>query len=159
MEKGGHTLADKHFTPLVNIAREPVATSADDYTTALYFTTDQYTYFVHVDKQDLILKKFKTGDTGPSANPRNNKQFCDKFYPSCASCTPDDGMASEPGKTVVASKQDSLKAGSPTDSADGSSGPRSSSSQLSSPEGSSTSPVPQKHATSSGSLDSGVEAN
>ena len=90
MQKGGRTHTDEHFIPLVNISREPVAPSTDDYTTTLYFTTDQYTYFVHVDKQDLVLKKFKMGDTSPSANPRNNKQFYDKFYPSCASCTPDD---------------------------------------------------------------------
>ena len=176
------TPSDEQFTPLVNIAREPTVTSKDEYTTALYFTTDKYIYFVHVDKRDLTLKKFEVGDNSPSAHPRNNMQFRDRIYTNSGECAihkdsskikaeeKDEVDSSEAMLSKKKTKVDFVETESPSaDSADGSSNPRSSSSQLSSPEGANISSpsnskllhANEKHNTSNDSdiLDSGVEAN
>lgn len=88
LEGKGLTPSDEHFTPLVNIAREPAQSSQDDYTTALFFTTEKYTYYIYVENQSLALKKFKTGDPSWQAKPQNNKQFLDmRFADSCVECS------------------------------------------------------------------------
>ena len=164
----------------MNIARESGSGDPNEYTTALYFTTENYTYFIHVgEENDLVLKKFKTGDTSPQANPKNNKQFLDKQFPySCdrkgssevkAKIEEVDGKAA---KVVEKKRVNSSEAESPgADSAEGSSNPRGSSvsSQLSTPDGSSISPSKSKvlHASEKPdgasndleTMDSGVEAN
>jgi hypothetical protein len=76
----GLTPSDEHFTPLINIVREDSGGSQDEYTTALFFTTEMYTYFIYVENQSLVLKKYKTGDPSWQARPQNNKQFLDKRY-------------------------------------------------------------------------------
>ena len=175
LEKEHRSPSDEHFTPIVNIAREGSAAPQGEYTTTLYFTTDQYTYYVHVENRELTLKKFKSSDTSPSADPRNNKQFIDKVYPdhNCSQYVqPKTGDArsvdevdsslddsSRPQKKMKADRDDSLEAESPSaDSADGSSNP--SSSQLSSPEGSTIDPSKLKLLPSQATgNDSGVEAN
>lgn len=184
LEKKHLTPSDEHFTPLVNIAREPDVTSKDEYTTALYFTTDKYIYFVYVDKEDLMLKKFAVGDNSPSAHPRSNMQFRDEVYLNCGQCAmhkagtkvkakEKDEVDSSEASTLSEEKlkADFVETESPSaDSADGSSNPRSSSSQLSSPEGASINNSPgtsklfhadEKHSANNDSeiLDSGVEAN
>ena len=176
LESKGHTPADESFTPLVNIARDG-AGSQDEYTTALYFTTDKYTYFIYVENQSLVLKKYKAGDPSWQARPLNNKQFLDKTYSdSCDSkCTHDppkgkEEVDGEGAKTIEKMRVDSSDV---EDSAEGSSNPRSSgaSSQLSSPEGSSISPSKSNvlraneksdalaKSNESETMDSGVEAN
>ena len=60
LESKGRTPSDEHFTPLVNISREGSA-SQDEYTTALFFTTEMYTYYIYVEDQKIVLKKFKMG--------------------------------------------------------------------------------------------------
>ena len=178
LEKEHRSPSDEHFTPIVNIAREGSAAPQGEYTTTLYFTTDKYTYYVHVENRELTLKKFKSGDTSPSADPRNNKQFLDKVYPdhNCSQYvlpkTGDSKSArsvdevdsslddsSRPKKKMKADRDDSLEAESPSaDSADGLSNP--SSSQLSSPEGSNVNPSKLKLLPSQATgNDSGVEAN
>lgn len=184
LEKKHLTPSDEHFTPLVNIAREPDVTSKDEYTTALYFTTDKYVYFVYVNKQDLTLKKFAVGDNSPSAHPRNNMQFHDKVdFNTCGQCAmlkagsktkakeKEEVDSSEATLSKEKLKADFVEKESPSaDSGDGLSNPRSSSSQLSSPEDASiiNSPGNSKlfHANKKLSanndseiLDSGVEAN
>ena len=169
LDSSGRTPSDEHFTPLVNIARENAGESQNDYTTALYFTTEKYTYFIYVENQNLVLKKYKTGDPSSQAKPQNNKQFLDKRYPdSCNSkctCDPHQGKeeVDEGAKTIEKTRVDSSDT---EDSAEGSSNARSScaSSQLSSPEGASISPskskvlnTDEKH--ESETMDSGVEAN
>lgn len=84
LKKKNLTPSDEHFTPLVNISREP--DTSEKFTTALYFTTKEYTYFIYVDKTNLTLKKYKTGDTDPSASPRNNKQFLDRQETENCTC-------------------------------------------------------------------------
>ena len=183
LEKKHLTPSDEHFTPLVNIAREPDVTSKDEYTTALYFTTDKYIYFVYVDKHDLTLKKFAVSDNSPSAHPRNNMQFHDRVYLNSGQCAMhkagskinakerEEVDSSEAALSEEKLKADFVEAESPSaDSGDGSSNPRSSSSQLSSPEGASINNSPgnskllranEKHSANNDSeiLDSGVEAN
>ena len=177
LESKGRTPADESFTPLVNITRDG-AGSQDEYTTALYFTTEKYTYFIYVENQSLVLKKYKTGDPSWQAMPRHNKQFLDKAYPdSCDSkCTRDPPKGKEEVDIGEGAKTiEKMRVGSSDveDSAEGSSNPRSSgaSSQLSSPEGTNISPTKSKVlranekpgalATSNDSetMDSGVEAN
>ena len=58
LESKGLTPSDEHFTPLVNIARDGTG-SQDEYSTALYFTTEKYTYFIYVENQSLVLKSTK----------------------------------------------------------------------------------------------------
>lgn len=88
LEGKGLTPSDEHFTPLVNIAREPAQSSQDDYTTAIFFTTEMYTYYIYVENQSLVLKKYKTGDPSWQAKPQNNKQFLDmRFADSCVECS------------------------------------------------------------------------
>ena len=176
LEKKHLTPSDEHFTPLVNIAREPNVTSKDEYTTALYFTTEQYVYYVHVDQGQLALKKFKVDDNSPSAKARSNKQFRDKpVYNDCGTCKPGGTKAKEEvdssGAIIKKVNTKLAEVDSPSaDSADGSilSNSRSSSSQLSSPEGPSTSSPNSKvlldgeknvSRNDSETLDSGVEAN
>ena len=144
LESKGRTLSDEHLTPLVNIAREG-SVSQDEYTTALFFTTEMYTYYIHVENQKLVLKKFKMGDPSSEAKPRNNKQFLDKRYAdfcdSKCACGPKgkEEVDGEGAKKVKKMRVDSSDAGSPGgDSAEGSS------SQLSSSEGSSISPSKSK---------------
>ena len=171
LDSSGRTLSDEHFTPFVNIARENAGESQNDYTTALYFTTEKYTYFIYVENQNLVLKKYKTGDPSSQAKPQNNKQFLDKRYPdSCISkctchCDPHKGKeeVDEGAKTIEKTRVDSSDT---EDSAEGSSNAGSScaSSQLSSPEGASVSPSKSKvfHANEkheSETMDSRVEAN
>ena len=72
LESKGRTPSDEHFTPLVNIAREGSA-SQDEYTTVLFFTTEMYTYYIYIEDQKLVLKKFKMGDPSSEAKPRNNR--------------------------------------------------------------------------------------
>ena len=178
LEGKGLTPSDEHFTPLVNIAREPAQSSQDDYTTALFFTTEKYTYYIYVENQGLALKKFKTGDPSWQAKPQNNKQFLDMRYRDFCDSNPHKGKEEvdahkEGAKVVEKTRVDSSDT---EDSAEGSSNPRSScaSSQLSSPEGTSISPSqsniplsanekPDVLATSrpndSETMDSGVEAN
>lgn len=170
------TLADKRFTPLVNIAREASSVPEDQYTTTIYFTTDQYNYFVHVENQELTLKKFNIKDNSPSANPRNNKQFRDKVYPNVSERAKVErrgkeevdsaGETFKPEKKFKRDEEDSFDAKSPSsDSADGSSGiSRSGSSQASSPDDSNASSTKStflltKDKHDSDTLDSGVEAN
>ena len=88
LEGKGLTPSDEYFTPLVNIAREPAQSSQDDYTTAIFFTTKMYTYYIYVENQSLVLKKYKTGDPSWQAKPQNNKQFLDRrFADSCVECS------------------------------------------------------------------------
>lgn len=175
LEKEGKSPSDERFTPLVNIAREGTDGSGSGYTTALYFTTKEYIYFVHVDKSAknyLALKKCKNGDTGPDANPRNNLQFvCKPCQDSC-----DCSGGGERGKDEVDGERVAEKVRmksfeakrAVTDFGEGSSNPISSSasSQLSSPDSSSISTSESKtlivnDATKNESdiTDSGVEAN
>ena len=166
----------EHFTPLVNISREE--DTAEEYNIALYFTTKEYTYYIYVDKTNLTLKKYKTGDTDPSANPRNNKQFMDKKdqdrCSQCAMCSATKDTNGVKGREETDStgttglnseekEASSGKVSSGVDSADVSSNSASSnSSQLSSPEGlgsSSINPPTSKILNDSGNQDSGVEAN
>ena len=176
LEKEHRSPSDEHFTPYVNIARENSAPPPGEYSTTLFFTTDQYTYYVHVENRELTLKKFKIGDTSPSADPRNNKQFLDKVYSNCGQCNQSkDGdsksaksmdevdsssdVSSGPQQKMKAHREDSLEAESPSaESADGSSNP--SSSQLSSPEGSTIDPSKLKLLPSKAiGNDPGGEAN
>ena len=169
LESNGRTPSDEKFTPLVNIAREG-SNSQDEYTTALFFTTEMYTYYIHVENQKLVLKKFKMGDPSSEAKPRNNKQFLDKKYPdSCdlkCACGPKgkEEVDGKEAKKVKKMRVDSSDAESPGgDSAEGSG------SQLSSPEGSSISPSKSKAlrtneksdvtCNDAETMDSGVEAN
>ena len=171
------TPSDEKFTPLVNIAREPTVTSKDEYTTALYFTTDKYVYFVYVDKQDLTLKKFEVGDNSPSAHPRNNTQFRDgNIYINCGKCTMNKDSSKikaeekEAMQSAKKAKVDFVETESPSaESADGLTNPRRNSTQPSSLEGASISSLSnskllhtnENHNTSNDSdiLDSVVEAN
>ena len=103
-----------------------------------------YTYYVYVEDQKLVLKKFKTSDPSSEVKPRNNRQFLDKRYPdtynSKCACGPK-GKEEVDGKganKIKKTRVDSPNAKSPErDSAEGSS------SQLSSPEGSRISPGPR----------------
>ncbi len=167
LDSNGRSPSDEHFTPLVNITREDSGGSQNDYTTALFFTTEKYTYFIYVENQSLVLKKYKTGDPSWQARPQNNKQFLDKNYPdSCDSkqctCGPHKGKEEVDGgaKRIEKTRVDSSDT---EDSAEGLSNTRSScaSSQLSSPEGASVSPSNSKSKVlrESETMDSGVEAN
>lgn len=171
LESKGRTPSDEGFTPLVNIARESSTSSQDDYTTALFFTTEKYTYYIYVENQNLVLKKYKTGDGSSEAKPQNNKQFLDKRYPdSCSTCGQPKGKEEVDGEGAKRVEKMSVDSFDAEDSMESSSNPRSSdaSSQLSSPEGSSIIPSKSKllqanekpgASNESETMDSGVEAN
>ena len=173
LKKRNLTPSAEHFNPLVNISRDPG--HAEEYTTALYFTTKEYIYYIYVDKTNLTLKKYKAGDADASANPRNNKQFYDRQEDTncsqCTGCSAEglNGAKEETDGSVFAATAKPDSSGKITttaevasgDSANGSSNSASgNSSQLSSPESSSgIDPSTSKVLNDSVNQDSGVEAN
>ena len=171
LKKKNLTPSAEHFTPVINISRD--AAASEEYTTALYFTTKTYTYFIYVEKAKLVLKKYTVGDTDPSADPRNNKQFADRpdttNYTACGAKglnvgkdeTDSSDHAAKPDSVGETKTRSEVIPGEDVDSANGSSNSASgSSSQLSSPEsGSGINPSTAKCLNNSVNQDSGVEAN
>ena len=105
----------------MNIARDSGGSSDpnDPYTTALYFTTEKYTYFIHVgESNDLVLEQFKIGDNSPQANPKNHKQFLDKRFTNscncmCASKVRKEEVDGETSRAVKKRRLDSSESESP----------------------------------------------